>query len=230
MNGQPDAAAAAFLNWQDYVRKRYATLIVENGGIIDADATGFTVHCGDGVRTIKLNDGLLSTDYKNYAPLLNDGGKATLATGVLKNRLRSTSWIDFDIAWRHLSNKLGNRPEEEWLPGLVEERGFDAIAAEMGQAIRDFHLANPRALMATPRWTGNLLIWRAIHWRFRNQKNGPVRILLDALENGKWPLFVKLSSLRPDQVHDAARYLRRKTRPHIDWHASNAGALSWSTR
>jgi hypothetical protein len=85
-------------------------------------------------------------------------------------------------------------------------------------------------ITATPRWTGNLLIWRANQWRFRNQKNGPVRMLLDALEKAKWPRFIKLNHLDPDQVHEAARYLRRRTRPHIIWHASNDGILSWLAR
>jgi hypothetical protein len=226
MNGQPEPAEAAFRNWHDHVRKSYAGLIAENGGIVDADARGFTVHCGDGVRTVELTSGLQSGDYDCYAPLLDDVGKATLATGVLKNLLRRASWIEFDIGWRHLSNKHRNLPEGGWLPGLVAERGFDAIAAGMERAIRDFHLANPRAFMARPRWTGNLLVWRANQWRFRNRR-GPVRDLLDALEKGNWPLQVK-NHLNPDQVHEAAKYLREKTRPHLRWHASNDGTFSWS--
>jgi hypothetical protein len=195
---------------------------------MDADATGFTVHCGDGVRKVELSGGLQSADYDHYAPLLDEVGKATLATGVLKNSLRSASWIDFDIGWQHLSDTQRNRPEKDWLPGLVEERGFDAIAAEMAQAIKDFHRANPRAFVVTPRWTGKLLVWRANQWRFRNQP-GPVRDLLDALEQAKWPPSAKVHRLDPDQVREAAKYLRGRTRPHIGWHASNDGTLSWST-
>jgi hypothetical protein len=227
MSGQPEAAQAAFLNWQGYVRKSYAPLIEECGGIVDADATGFAVHCGDGVRKVELSGGLQSADYEYYAPLLDDVGKATLATGVLKNLLRAASWIDFEIGWREISDTYRNRPEKDWLPGLVEERGFDAIGAEMEQAIRNFRRANPRAFTATPRWTGKLLVWRANQWRFRHQP-GPVRDLLDALEKGNWPFHIKLNHLDPDQVRDAAKYLRAKTRPHLGWHASNDGTFSWS--
>lgn len=227
MNVQREPAETAFSNWQDYVRKSYANLIAENGGVVDADAGGFAVHCGDGIRKVELSGGLTDEDYDYYAPLLAVVGKATLAIGVLKNTLRSASWIDFEIGWRHLSDKHPNRPEEDWLPGLVEQQGFDAIAAEMAQAIKSFHRTNPRAFMATPRWTGKLLVWRANQWRFRNQ-NGPVRDLLAALEKGKWPPSVKLNHLNPDQVHEAAKVLR-KTKPLITWHASNDGTLSWST-
>ena len=101
--------------------------------------------------------------------LLDDVGKATLAMGVLKNVLRSASWIDFDIGWRHLSDSHRNRPEEEWLPSLVEERGLTPSPLRWNRPIRDFHRANPGAFMATPRWTGKLLVWRANQWRFRNQ-------------------------------------------------------------
>jgi hypothetical protein len=97
----------------------------------------------------------------------------------------------------------------------------------MEQAIRDFHRAHPRAFMARPRWTGKLLVWRANQWKFRN-RDGPVRKLLDALENDKWPQSVELDDLNPDQARDAAKYLREKTRPHLGWHASNDGTFSWS--
>jgi len=227
MNEQREPTEGAFCNWQGYVRKSYATLIAENNGIVDADATGFTVNCGDGARKVVLVGGLGKADYDYYAPLLDDVGKATLAMGVLKNMLRSAWWMHFEIGWRYLSGEHRNRPEEEWLPSLVEQQGFDAIASEMEQAIRDFHCTNPGVFMATPRWTGKLLLWRANKWRFRNQ-DGPVRDLLDALEKGNWPLWVKLNDLDPDRIHEAAKVLR-KTRPHIDWHASNDGTLSWST-
>ncbi len=137
-----------FLDWQTQVRRSYVTLIVQNAGIVDADATGFAVHCGDGVRRVELSGGLQSADYDYYASILDDVGKATLAMGVLKNALRAASWIDYEIGWRHLSDTHHNRPEEDWLPGLVVEHGFDAIAAEMEQAIRNFHQTNPRRVLS----------------------------------------------------------------------------------
>jgi hypothetical protein len=219
----------AYLNWQASVRESYAPLIVESGGIVDANASGFTTNCGDGIRKIELAGGLQATDYIYYAPLLDDVGKATLALGVLKNRFRASPWIDFEIGWRHLMHKQGNRSEQDWLPALVEVHGFDAIASEMRQAITNFHQSNPRAFLQMPRWNGVLLVWRNNQWRFRNQA-GPLRESLDALEKARWPRSVKVGRLDPDQIREVAKQLRRKTWPHICWHASNDGTLSWSAQ
>jgi hypothetical protein len=130
-------------------------------------------------------------------------------------------WIDIEFC--------SNDPEWVTLKMIYDYyRREDMTWADWKQNLQNERAASRyKELVATPRWTGTLLIWGAKQWRFRNQP-GPVRDLLDALEKAKWPYHIKLNHLNPDQVRDAAKYLRRKTGSHLGWHAANDGTFSWS--
>jgi hypothetical protein len=149
----------------------------------------------------------------------------------LEKLLHRAERQEADTAWWLLRNKLGHR-EEDWLPSLVENNGFAAVAAALGQEVAEYRKLNPRrksvwALMDHPHFDGKHLSWGNKKWTFRSQR-GPVCLLLDALERNQWRP-VLLSTLDPDQVREAARYLRKKTMPHLNWHASNNGLFSWSS-
>ena len=106
-----------------------------------------------------------------------------------------------------------------------------------------YRKTNPRrplkiALMAHPCFDGKTLRWGEKEWRFRKQA-GPVQWLLSALERNGWesvrgvgPYQTILAQnevgLRPGDVRDAAKYLRKKTMPILNWHASNDGTFCWS--
>lgn len=78
-----------------------------------------------------------------------------------------------------------------------------------------------------PTWDSNsgVLSLGDKSWKFRVQV-GPATDLLDELHRQKWPRSVKVNGLRYEQVRDAATKLKR-TRPIIEWSASNDCFLSW---
>jgi hypothetical protein len=211
----------------------YADLIRASFGVESANQKGLVVRLADGTRRIEFEGGLTEDHYTYFAPFLDEWDKVLLAKAVLRNRLHPIQEVDWDIAWWALRQGRGC-DEEEWLEQLVAERGFGAIADEMKAAVLDYRKTTPRPRLVVevfekPRWdsSAGMLFWGQHHWKFRNQQ-GPVRILLDALEQRQWPRSVQLTSLDPDQVREAARYLRDRTMPYLDWHASSSdGTFSW---
>jgi hypothetical protein len=145
--------------------------------------------------------------------------KVLLAEGVLRSELQRVGCDEWGTAWWLLCRKHGLH-EERWLPKLVEKRGFAAIAKMMSQDVAGYRRKHPRDRL-TPEWNGHILSWMEEEWKFRNQR-GPVREILDALQASKWQA-VTMKNLDADQVSQAARYLRERTRPYIRWSAANDG-------
>jgi hypothetical protein len=218
--------------------ERYADLIREAGGLYDCSPRGFTVHLGDEIREILPVGGLTEEHYHYLAPVLEDDWhRALLAKGVLQRMLAQSAgeggdvyYVSWDIAWRALKDKYG-KWEDEWLPMLVEKAGFAATEEAVREAIEEYrkNTPPPRSSRSTPRWDrdAGVLSFGDRSWRFRHQ-DGPTRGLLDALEDVSWQRPVQLRELDPDQVHEAAKYLRSRTRPFLNWHAPNDGTLFWS--
>jgi hypothetical protein len=118
--------------------------------------------------------------------------------------------------------------------GMIEAMGFEAVAQEMEQAAAEYRRNEPRAprrpvpgrVPSLDRHAG-LLILEDHTWPIQ-KREGPTQELLNALHDCGFQLSVRLPWLTPDQVREAAKVLRKKTMPIINWHASVDGTLSWS--
>jgi hypothetical protein len=228
--------------WQDV-----ADLICAADGIMETTASSFTVTLPDGRRVVNVEGGWSEEHYtflKSYLSTLSEPqlNMARIAHVVLANRLRQRGCQEPETAFWVLCKKHGF-DEEEWLPQRVESKGFPAIIREMEEALGAYRKTNPRrplkiALMEHPHFDGKFLCWGNRRWSFRKQ-NGPVQMLLTALEGSGWrsvtvappgqthlaPHQVRLD---PDAVREAGKSLRKKTMPHLNWHASNDGMFGWS--
>jgi hypothetical protein len=215
--------------------------------VVDVTSCGFTVALPEGRRQFNVEGGWNEEHYEFLKPFLSALSEpqlnmAMIAEAVLGNCLRRGGCQEPDTAVWLLCKQHGFH-KEEWLPQRVETQGFPGIAREMEDALAAYRKANPRrplriALMDHPHFDGRVLIWGDKRWPIRKQ-DGPVRKLLTALEGSGWR-SVKAASpgqrclapnqvrLDPDDVREAAKYLRKKTMPHLNWHASNDGTLGWS--
>ena len=221
--------------WQDL-----ADAISESGGIMDASIWGFTVPLGDGYRKVEIEGGWTEEHYSFLRESLDQSEQAMAAKAVLDNAMRREGCQEPDTAFWLLCKKNGD-DEDQWLPQKVEAEGFSAIIDEMQDALRAYREITPRrplkiAVMDHPTFDGKTLRWGERTWRFRKQ-HGPIQKLLTALENSGWravnvakPDQVILAPnevrLDPDDVRDAAKYLRKKTMPYLTWYGG--GTFTWS--
>jgi hypothetical protein len=135
--------------WQEYAD------LVSDGGISSADRFGFTVELGDGQRSVefpsRMTGGKAITEapelYRFLAPRLEDRDRGTLAKGVVENLVGGCHWSDLEGGWRILGQRHGGPEEyeEDWLPAVVEERGFGALADELRAAIEQTRDERQRA-------------------------------------------------------------------------------------
>lgn len=199
-----------------------------------ADEKGFWVHDGECTRRVEFPGGLTERHYRLFSMSLTDDEKAVLAMGVIKNRMRPICPEDWNIIESLLLKKSDATINGQGarLPALVQSKGFQAIAEEMKQELKEYKKRTPRrrlriVVVEKPSWDGRVLSFGGKTWKFRRD-NGPVNQLLDELEQTKWQFPVRLPSLHSDQVREAGRLLRRKTRPLINWHAGSDGEFTWS--
>jgi hypothetical protein len=180
-----------------------------------------------------LRGGLTEQHYDYFAPWLNEKWEQVkLATAVLKNKLRHLAWWKLEAAWRQLRKKYGQE-EEDWLTSMIADKGFAAIASELEAAWVEAERTLPPSTFPSsvnlvPHWDceARILSLRFKQWRFRNQ-DGPTLQLLAALQDRGFPRSIRLKGLTERQVHEAARYLRKKTKDFIYWSAPSDGTLSW---
>jgi hypothetical protein len=224
-----------------------ADLICDCDGITEATASGFRVQLPDGRQEFHVEGGWTDEHYTFLRPFLSKLSEprlnmAMIAQAVLASHLRRGGCQEPETASWLLCKKYGF-DEEKWLPQYVESRGFPAVIKEMGEALAAYRKTHPRrplsvARMDHPHFDGRILSWGKRRWGFRRQP-GPVRTLLTALEANGWEsvtvappgqtlLAPNQVRLDPDDVRDAAKYLRKKTMPDLNWHASNDGTLGWS--
>jgi hypothetical protein len=114
---------------------------------------------------------------------------------------------------------------------IIEHLGRDKIVLEFVALDGLDGMPSPEAFdrddkrgFRTPHWNGRHLFWKNKKWLFRRQRNGVVRLILTFLENNQWKGGV-VTSLDPDQVDNAAKYLRKRTAPFIRWQTSNDGFI-----
>jgi hypothetical protein len=154
--------------WQDM-----ADLICDCDGIMNATAAGFSVALPDGTREVEIEGGWTEEHYQFLAPFLSTLYEAQLnknmiARAVLENILLRDGCKEPDTAFWLLGKKYGVH-EEDWLPQQVEDKGFLAIAKELGQAVEDYRKTTPRPHIAEkPKpfydadlgqlWVGDLLV------------------------------------------------------------------------
>ena len=190
-------------------------------GILEINAWSVTVPVPEGSLTFDVEGGWPEELYEFVAPKSPPCDKAEMAKAVLRNILHRWGCQEFDTALSLFCKKYG-RHEESWLPNLVETEGFVKVAQEMNQAVAAYRQITPRGRM-TPHWDGHDLFWMTDKWTFRNQKeHATSKEILDFLERNLWKPC-RVTSLRPSQVLNAAKYLNKKTRPYIIWKASDDG-------
>jgi len=212
--------------------KEYADLIRDHG-IVGASSTGFTVQLPDGGREIEFDGGLSGEHFSYFAPLLDAWDKTILAQGVLRNKVGRQSFFDWEMIWELLRVKYGAL-EDEWLTQRVAVDGFDSIAHEMIEVLREHKKNHPSSGLTTrkvykPRFDPNsgVLYLGERQFRFRKQPGQPVWELLCQLEKQNFPTSVMHKTLDPDQVREARKVLKARTKPFVEWHAHNDGTLSW---
>ena len=187
-----------------------------------SDASRFPV----GLRSGTINTWLLIS-------MTTRGQRSAL--GVLENMVQPLVWSEWDVARALLRKKHAQDTDSDgtWLPALVASKGVAAVALELQDGLAAYREKVRPArlkwawLVDKPHWDGMVLSFGGQMWTFR-QQNGPVNQLLEELENTKWRYPVLLTHLTRQQVTDAARLIRKKTRGYIDWHATKKKEFSWS--
>lgn len=208
-------------------------LIGNADSVIDADDRGFTLQAGDSTHRVDLPGGLTEAHYKRLAPSLVDEDKAILALAVLRTTIQPKTWLDWENT-KTLARDLNRMAGDDDYQGMlrsINAVGFAAVISDLKAKIA-MTPQPPRfrvrlVFIEKPAWDGRCLRYGEKHWRFRRD-NGPVNQLLDELENTKWRYPVRLPNLEPEQVREAGKWLRKKTRPIINWHAGSDGEFSWT--
>jgi hypothetical protein len=223
--------------WKEYIE------LIRDGGIEDAAPWGFAVRGETGRTEVTLDGGLKPQHYQRLAPLVTDDEKSILAAGVLQNMLQPIHGSDWQTAMHMLCEAYGD-DESLWLPAMVESHGFSAIADELRERLtqyRRFHRPSRRKLdwVEHPVWHGpkiRVLEYGQHKFTFRSDADVQMKLLAELERNGWKPINCSDQRnqeqpgrfyLDPDQVRDAAKALRRKTLPYINWHAGADGELSW---
>lgn len=201
--------------------------LVHTWGIEDASPFDLTINCGDHRVVVGFPDGITEDHYTHFGSIDQDS-RPILALAVLR-RLVNTS-----VDWEHILIQEYGPDVDEFLPAMVEKAGFAAVAAFIKRKVVAYRRKNSPhrmylSVVRSPRWYAPILYLGDMRWHFKEQ-NGPTQRLLDALEANDWRPWVQLPDLDPDQVRDAAKYLRRKTGTHLEWHAEADGRLQWMLR
>jgi hypothetical protein len=211
-----------------------SALIAGADCLAGADDNGFTLQDGDSTRKVDLPGGLTQAHYHRLAPsLLDDDDKAILALAVIRRAIQPKTWLDWENI-KTLARSLHRMAGDDNYEGMllsIGSLGFAAVISDLKAKIAE----TPQGLrcrarlvvVEKPEWDGRCLRFGEKRWRFRRD-NGPVNQLLDELENTKWRYPVRLPHLDPEQVREAGKLLRKKTRPVINWHAGNDGEFSWT--
>lgn len=218
-------------NLRDYRNEKID--ILQDGEIEDADAWGFTVHGINGRTEVAFPGGLTSKEYGDFSPLLDNGGKAVLAWGVLKNMHRSLPWPEWNTASTLMCQAYGNN-ESQWLPNIIEDQGFDAIAVEMKTRLGEYRRTNPPqrirlAVVKTPIWLDaeRVLVYGDMRRAFRSDADNAIK-LLNILEKNDWRSVVV--DLEYEQISQAAHSINLRTRPHITFRAATDCLVTWATQ
>jgi hypothetical protein len=215
--------------------KEYADLM-ENGGDVDAEFDTIKVEFDDGERRIHFPGGLTEKHYAYFGPMMSDEQKAPLALGVLQNMLRDGSEENPipPLEWLAVRNSMHEKygfPESDWLPALVEDQGFEAVAHEFRQAL-DKQRKNPQVqldVVLRPRikWNPGAGILTCLHYTWPcRRRHGPTSRLLGALQTQGWPPCVQMTE-DVESLRDAVSALRKKTKGVIKWKISNDSTVSW---
>lgn len=208
-------------------------LIAKADSLIDADDNSFRLQAGDSTRRIDLPGGLTEAHYHRLAPSLLDDDKVVLALAVIRRAIHQKSWLDWENT-KTLARDLNRMAGDDDYQGMlraIDAVGFAAVISDLKEQIVKMP-ERPRCraklvVVEKPAWDGSILSFANKTWKFRKQRGGPVRNLLNAFEQKGWPFSLIPNDLTPDQVVEAARELREKTRHTIKWSASNDGQISW---
>ncbi len=206
-------------------------LIDRSDCLLEADDLGFTLQDGHTTHRVHLPGGLTEAHYHRIEHRLFDEDKATLALAVIRRAIQPKTWLDWENT-KTLARDPHHKSGDDDYQGMlrsIDSLGFAAVIADLKAKIANTPKTPPfRARLVVvekPVWDGKILSFGNKMWKFRKQ-DGPVAHLLDTFEKKGWPHSIVPNDLDPDQVREAAPVLR-KTRPTIEWSASNDGQISW---
>lgn len=233
------ASPKPFDPWEDHKK------VISEGGIADADANGFSVEGPLGCTRITFPGGLTEDHYNIFSPPLDDDEKLILAKGVLENNIQSIFGQDWKGAIYLLHHKY-NIDLYKAVPEINQAKWVNNLANIVNEIKREFNeyrLANPHPRVQwikveTPIWEPPYLFFAGEKWFFRKDAD-VIFALLNDLERNKWKhAFLSNKSdqgksdkiyLDLNQVHDAARDLRKKTKGYLTWKAAADGYLYWQS-
>lgn len=145
-------------------------MLGDSGGrILSATSHGFTIPLVDGTFTAEFEMGMTEEHWDRFSPIIEDTSKSLLAEGILANLVRPATAREWDEAWEPLRMKHGP-DKEEWLPQLVEEMEFDAIAHDMKEAIATFRQTHTIAIPIVRQDSTGL--WHSDDYRVCKDKAG----------------------------------------------------------
>jgi hypothetical protein len=193
--------------------------LITNGCIEAADAIGFSVIKCTGTERVEFPFGMTPETYCDLAQFCSHDERGILAKGVLENLL-TVDWHTWD-RFQCVFYRATEQDIEEWLPGAVEEIGFQAVAAGIKKAIAQLPPLPPKTPILRQMPTGFLLQYGHNEWTFSNHASttGPI---LKALQSNKWEPVTSIEA--PDgildemQVKQAVYQLNHITAKVIGWH------------
>lgn len=184
--------------------------------------------------------GLTPEHYEHFSRIISDHEKAVVAMGVLESEIAPKSWQEWDSVQNLLFETFGF-DDSEWLLSLIENNGFEPIAAVLKQHLVEYrqNYQPSRIKMVvfeTPCWNmkRRVLTYGGNSWRFRDDAE-VILTLLNELDKNQWqPICLSdphdqgkpgKTYIDPIQVRDAAKALRRRTKPQFNWHAGDDGTF-----
>ena len=196
-------------------------LIANADSVIEADDRGFTLQAGDSTHRVELPGGMTKAHYHRLAPSVVDDDKAILALAVIRKAIQPKTWLDWENT-KTLARDLNRMVGDEDYQGMlraIDAVGFAAVdLGPEGQDRKDATDATIQGKVGRDRKAG--VGWTAASCpsgtrcgSFANNDGGPSYISSTAFEQKGWPHSLIPNDLDPDQVVEAARVLREKTRP-----------------
>lgn len=229
----------------------YRHIIRESCGIEAANRAQITVVKTTGTERIDLpEEGMTEELYDYLSPRCDESERGLLAKAVVENLIRP-DWQTWDEFQAFFSKARGEFLEE-FLPEVVERRGFQEISSLVRDAISRFRLEYPKPTLNPsrhPMWDAktNTLCYGKKFWKFPTQASSIIAIL-EALHANGWnqvdsipvwesPAYkqkrrrdsnpLQRDDLKSDQIGYAVNQLRKKTKGILTWHRVRLIGVSW---
>ena len=217
-----------------------------NGEIEDADATSITFLTPTGSVQVDIANGvdsvllfaLRNLEDTQRNRVLSDEECAVLVKAVVANQFHGRHPIAFNSAWnRYFIRRVAQNPafdEIAFLASVFTPTALlgliESIGGELASMPRIPRMRPSVFFAGVPTWNPSLGVLHlgSKSARFRNQRGGVIRRLLDSFQSKGWPSRIATPFDYP-QVRDAADTLRGKTAGWLIWHAEADSHVSWET-